>query len=155
MICPVEKIKTIDIENYGIIKVLSNGDIYGKKGKFKPNYSNSKGYARIHIGNHMYPVHRLVAEAWIPNPENKPQVNHINGDKTKNYVSNLEWVTNQENRIHAVKNDLSSATITYEESKQIRNLYSTGFFTYEDLAYVYNVSYSNIGYIVRNDSWNY
>lgn len=155
MICPVEKIKTINIENYGDIKVLSNGDIYGKKGKFKPSYSNSKGYARIHIGNHMYSVHRLVAEAWIPNPDNKPQVNHINGDKTKNCVSNLEWVTNQENRIHAVKNDLSSATITYDQAKEIRELYSTGKYTYNDLAYLYNVSYSNIGYIIRNDSWNY
>lgn len=154
MICPVEKSKTINIENYGDINVLSNGDIYGKNGKFK-EHNSSKGYKMINIKSHNYYIHRLVAEAWIPNPENKPQVNHINGDKTKNYVSNLEWVTNQENRIHAVKNDLSSATITYEESKQIRNLYSTGFFTYEDLAYVYNVSYSNIGYIVRNDSWNY
>lgn len=53
-----------------------------------------------------YLVHRLVAIAFIPNPYNKPEVNHINGNRFNNRVENLEWVTASENQIHSVKTNL-------------------------------------------------
>jgi hypothetical protein len=149
-----EIFKDLYIENYGNISVGSLGTIIGKRGKMHPKNNNSKKYYRVHIGNKFYLVHRLVAMAFIPNPNNYPQVNHKDGDKSHNYVGNLEWVTNEQNIKHAVKNNLRHSKITYEDSLNIKELYSTGMYTYFDLAEMFGVSYSNIGYIIRNCSWN-
>lgn len=69
-----------------------------------------KGYLRVTLSMDGKPfttgAHRLVAISFIPNPKNKQQVNHINGIKDDNRVENLEWCTNSENQIHAVKNNL-------------------------------------------------
>ena len=64
---------------------------------------NDNGYIRVFIHDKTYALHRLIALTFIQNPNNKQQVNHIDGNKTNNCLDNLEWVTNEENQIHKFK----------------------------------------------------
>lgn len=88
-----------------IYQVSNKGRIYNKTRKvFLRTYEKQNGYLQVQLTkNHYCMVHRLVALAFIPNIENKPSVNHKDGDKTNNCVYNLEWVTNSENAIHYQK----------------------------------------------------
>ena len=92
-----------DIKNYeGLYAVTSCGKVwsyYSKK--FLTPVDNGHGYLRVKLckdgKEKKYMIHSLVAEAYIPNPNNLPQVDHIDNDKTHNYVNNLQWITNRDN----------------------------------------------------------
>lgn len=95
------------VSNFGRVRNKLTGHILTSQ-------NDSKGYLRVRMSLHdrkaTAKVHRLVAVAFIPNPDNKPQVNHIDTDKQNNSIGNLELVTNGENQIHAYKTGLNYVT---------------------------------------------
>lgn len=109
-------------------------------------------------------VHRLVAEAFIQNPEGKPQVNHIDGVKTNNQTTNLEWVTARENVLHAYKTGLATPTLgesqgqsklTEGDVEYIRKNYISGDrrFGQRALSRRLGVAHTTIGDVVNRLSW--
>lgn len=95
--------------------IYKDGRIYSKRfKKFLTPKLNWDGYHRIQIWKdgkcRMVSWHRIIAETFIPNPENKPFINHIDGNKQNNSVYNLEWCTQKENIEHAIKNKLYHVT---------------------------------------------
>lgn len=82
------------------------------------------GYATVSISTKgvkkkLYYVHRLVAEAFIPNPDNKREVNHINFDRSDNRVCNLEWVSSSENKLHSVKAGRWKGHLNFEKNRKL------------------------------------
>lgn len=86
---------------FGKAKASMCGKIISHKGKLLKQIPNIQGYYRTKVDGKTQLIHRLVALAWIPNPFNFPEINHKDGDKSNNSVSNLEWCTHAENMAHA------------------------------------------------------
>lgn len=126
-----------------------------------------EGYCFVNLfrkqrGKPMY-VHRLVAIAFIPNPEGLPQVNHLDGDKSNNRADNLEWCSGSENCFHAIREGIyehargeSSATakLTEPEVSEIRRLWSAGMLQ-KDIAARFGVGRKAITKIVNRQRWRH
>jgi len=123
------------------------------------------GYMKIGLskdGEQSYPsIHRLVAEAFIPNPENKRTVNHKDGDKKNNHVLNLEWATYSENIQHSVKHGLqghsrgerSATKLTKNDVIDIRELAKTGKYTHKEIGQRFGISRRYAGEIINKRKW--
>ena len=120
------------------------------------------------LGGKRYFVHRLVAEKYISNPENKPQVNHKDGNKQNNNINNLEWNTNTENMRHAFNNDLidrdlfkinamgsnnNMSKLTETDVLKIRGL--TNNKTDTEIARIFGVSRSTVNMIRNRKIWTH
>ena len=147
--------------NYFGYEVFENGKI--KSLKYKKNikfFMSNSGYYRkqITINNQRKNIllHRILAECFILNPENKPQVNHKNGIKIDNRIENLEWVTRSENQLHSVRTGLRIMPkgIDHKRSKVILQYDKSGIFIKEhhglnDIARKMKINCGNISQVIN------
>ena len=114
-----------DIPGYeGLYTVSEDGSIYSHKThrNLKPQ-KHPSGYRKVNLSkdgvSHTYYIHRLVAEAFLPNPDNLPQINHLDEDKTNNAVSNLEWISVLDNLNYGTRNDRIAKKVRCIETGEV------------------------------------
>ena len=129
--------ETLFVSNYGnvisdsfTVTPINNSRPYVVKSIWRKQYVGNHGYYSFRFKNVLFLTHRLVAQAFIPNLENKPEVNHLDGNKTNNVVTNLEWVTCSENMQHAWDTNLRKVTENRAmgESQHLSKLNSSAVF---------------------------
>ena len=166
----VEIFKKLDInQNYSVSNL---GRVRNDKTNKFLSPRDLEGYKRVSIYVNGKAtdlrIHRLVATAFIPNLNNKPQVNHINGNRSDNCVTNLEWCTNAENVKHAYKIGLKDSKSNSESARGTRNpncklseqdvkdiKTKLEYLTGAELAKQYNVTPSTISNIKNNKKWKH
>lgn len=144
----------------GKYEVTDGGDVFSNVGTRKKMIGKvtKSGYHMIVFnvdGKKLYrTVHRLVAVAFIPNPQNLPEVNHINGDKLNNSVYNLEWCNSSYNQIHARDNGLQNYKINMEIANKIREIYKEGKYSHSEIGEMFGIKKTQVGYILQNKRWS-
>lgn len=149
-----------DIEGYeGLYQVSSFGRVKSfdsidkldriRKGRVLKGIKDVKGYLLVNLYKNSIvstkTIHRLVAQVFIPNPENKPQVNHIDENKTNNMVSNLEWSTSKENNNHGTRTDRMAKTQSIPIiATNLKTGKSTEFYGVSECARQLNLNRGNI-----------
>lgn len=130
IVVPFRHLVSLGFENYF---VTCDGRVYSlKRCEYLVGNKSFDGYSRVLMFSSKENtfkteiVHRLVTKMFIPNPENKPEVNHIDGDKDNNHVSNLEWVYPFENIEHALNNNLRKRSLSDEQIHQICGMLENG-----------------------------
>ncbi len=155
-----------DIIGYeGLYKVSNYGDVMNSRGKLR-KLTKHFGYSRIGLSKNGiskdHPVHRLVAQAFIPNPNNYPQINHKDFNRSNNVVSNLEWCTRIQNAQHAIKGgryiwykgaNHINAKLTNEQVIKIRELYKKKEKSQNQLAALFSVSQRTIQFVVHGQHY--
>ena len=146
-----------EIDGFPDYEVSNLGRVCSFKGKYpkilKP-YKNREGYLIVRVCNGgkqvRKTIHRLVAETFVPNPENKPEVNHIDEDKKNNVAENLEWVTHRENINHGTgirrrAEARSKAVVQYTTEGVFMDLYSS----IKEAERITGIAYQNISQVCR------
>ena len=150
--------------NYAITE---QGEVYSAKTKKYLKHSTSNtGYSTVYVDGKNRLLHRLLAETFIPNPDNLPCVNHKDGNKLNNELNNLEWCTYGDNERHAYRTGLKhcgdrkgdkafNRKLTSDQVAYIKKVYKKGDSTYggRALAKIFNVSESCISSIMLGHSW--
>lgn len=155
------KVRSLDRE---ITKTNRHGDVqnFKLKGKELRFNDNGKGYLSVQLGrgNRRY-VHRLVAEMFIDNPFELPTINHIDNNTKNNNVTNIEWVTQQENIQHKVRQGrqhkgerIPSTKLKEDDVREIRKLLSDGV-SQTKIAEMYNITQTPVSKIKRGVTWSY
>lgn len=155
----------------GRYAINRNGEVKNIKTNYilKP-YTNTIGYFRVSFygknrKRYQFYIHRLIAIHFIPNSENKSEINHIDGNPSNNDINNLEWCTKSENALHAYKLGLSYSNPKYGEDnhnsilndsivRDIRNRYKNGE-RQCDISKDLNLSRVHINNIVLNKIWKH
>lgn len=155
-----------DIKDFPNYQITSAGHVWSKNhNKFLiPNIVRS-GYKMVRLSadgwSKDFLIHRIVADHFVNNPNNKPIVNHKDGDKLNNYWLNLEYVTDSENQLHALSLGLKrpkrgethhNSKVTSDDVRQIRYLYDQGE-TVKEIGKKYNLHFATIHRIVTRQTW--